>query len=230
MTVDYSSEELDRLVCVGADNTILSEFYSGAKDTIDGVNSDFVAYKRPEPNEYTNLKYIRAKQDGYMDDGELFCVEGAVYKVYNSVDKHLPDVYFIDSKGDKHYWNFEDALLGKCGYFEVVSEDEYNKIQEKLIKSYDNFGDAENTNQWTDKHYDNWYTLTPEDIEAGKVKIDAYMVNRAWRINSWDDTGAAFHVLKTLTRICNSKNSLDRELTALQEQIKCLVKLHKGAL
>ena len=79
---------------------------------------------------------------------------------------------------------------------------------------------------WTDKHYDNYYTLTEEEIEAGKIRLDAYTVNRTWKINSWDDTGAAFHLLKTLPRIANEKNDLERELTALYKQVKCLCKLH----
>lgn len=80
--------------------------------------------------------------------------------------------------------------------------------------------------EWTDKHYNNFYQLTDEDIKTGKIKVDAYFVNRMWKINQWDDTGAAFHVLKTLPRIANNKNTLKRELVALKKQVDILCKLH----
>jgi hypothetical protein len=75
------------------------------------------------------------------------------------------------------------------------------------------------TKVWTDKHYDHYLTvkLTPEDIAAGevKVKIDPYVVNELWGINTADKTGAGFHCLKTLSRMANAKNSLEREWDAL---------------
>ena len=80
--------------------------------------------------------------------------------------------------------------------------------------------------EWTDKHYNNFYQLTEEDIKSGQIKVDAYFVNRMWKINSWDDTGAGFHVLKTLPRIANNKNPLKRELMALKKQVDLLCKMH----
>lgn len=81
--------------------------------------------------------------------------------------------------------------------------------------------------EWTDKHYNNFYQLTEEDIKTGKIKVDAYFVNRMWKINQWDDTGAGFHILKTLPRIANNKNTLKRELVALKKQVDILCKLHR---
>lgn len=80
--------------------------------------------------------------------------------------------------------------------------------------------------EWTDKHYDFNYTLTEDDIEKGVIKIDPYFVNRMWKINSWDDTGAAFHSLKNYARISNGKNPLERDLTSLYKQVKRLCELH----
>ncbi len=68
--------------------------------------------------------------------------------------------------------------------------------------------------------------MNEEDIKAGRIKVDAYFVNRMWKINSWEDTGAGFHILKTLPRIANNKNSLKRELVALKKQVDILCKLH----
>ena len=83
-----------------------------------------------------------------------------------------------------------------------------------------------NSSNWSDEHYNLFYQLTEEDIKAGQIKVDAYFVNRMWKINSWEDTGAGFHILKTLPRIANNKNSLKRELTALKNQVDILCKLH----
>lgn len=80
--------------------------------------------------------------------------------------------------------------------------------------------------EWTDKHYNNFYQLTEEDIKTGQIKVDAYFVNRMWKINQWDDTGAGFHILKTLPRIANNKNTLKRELVALKKQVDILCRLH----
>ncbi len=81
-------------------------------------------------------------------------------------------------------------------------------------------------NDWTASHYDVNYKLTEEDIAKGSVRIDAYFVNRIWKVNSWDDTGAAFHILKTFPRVAKNKNELKRELTAIVNQAKILAKAH----
>lgn len=86
--------------------------------------------------------------------------------------------------------------------------------------------DVEFKSDWSDEHYNHFYQLTEEDIKAGQIKVDAYFVNRMWKINSWEDTGAGFHILKTLPRIANNKNSLKRELVALKKQVDILCKLH----
>ncbi|QGJ84296.1 hypothetical protein [Pseudoalteromonas phage XCL1123] len=86
--------------------------------------------------------------------------------------------------------------------------------------------DVEINADWSDEHYNHFYQLTEEDIKAGQIKVDAYFVNRMWKINSWEDTGAGFHILKTLPRIANNKNSLKRELIALKKQVDILCKLH----
>lgn len=123
-----------------------------------------------------------------------------------------------------HFNESEYSKEGDSELFEDLKE-----ILEEMHKNSEPYAveiKKERENSWTDKHYDNYYTLTEEDIEAGKIRLDAYTVNRAWKINSWDDTGAAFHLLKTLPRIANEKNDLERELTALYKQVKCLCKLH----
>ncbi len=78
--------------------------------------------------------------------------------------------------------------------------------------------------EWTDKHYDNNYTLTQKDIERGFVKIDPYRVSKQWRLGSKDESGVLFHILKTVARF-GEKNSREREVKALYAQIKCLAEI-----
>ena len=99
--------------------------------------------------------------------------------------------------------------------------DKMNSATGKSVDKAEKLGD-----EWTDKHYNNFYQLNEEDIKVGKIKVDAYFVNRMWKINQWDDTGAGFHIVKTLPRIANNKNPLKRELVALKKQVDILCKLH----
>ena len=79
--------------------------------------------------------------------------------------------------------------------------------------------------QWTAKHYDNIYQLTPEDIERGDIKIDPYFVNKLWKLNEKDNTGALFHNLKTIARFTD-KNPIEREIKALYNQTKRMAELY----
>lgn len=72
--------------------------------------------------------------------------------------------------------------------------------------------------QWTDKHYDLNYTLTDKDIEAGKIRVDAYFVAKVWKTGSKDDSGALWHCLKTIARF-GDKNDVEREVKALYAQV-----------
>lgn len=80
--------------------------------------------------------------------------------------------------------------------------------------------------EWTDKHYDNNYSLTQQDIERGFVKVDPYFVSKIWKIGSKDDSGALWHCFKTIARF-GEKNSKEREIRALYAQIKRLADLEK---
>lgn len=100
-----------------------------------------------------------------------------------------------------------------------------DRVETQLTET-SNTSESPNSSDWSDEHYKHFYQLTEEDIKAGQIKVDAYFVNRMWKINSWEDTGAGFHILKTLPRIANNKNSLKRELVALKKQVDILCKLH----
>lgn len=82
---------------------------------------------------------------------------------------------------------------------------------------------------WTDQHYSFQYTLTAQDKEVGTIKVDPYFVSKQWKLGKKDDTGAIFHILKTIARF-GDKNSNEREIKALYAQVVRLAELEGVAL
>ena len=74
-------------------------------------------------------------------------------------------------------------------------------------------------------HYNLYYTLTEKDIEAGKIKVDAYWVAKQWKTGSRDDSGALWHSLKTIARF-GEKNDKAREIKALYNQAIALARIY----
>lgn len=83
--------------------------------------------------------------------------------------------------------------------------------------------------EWTDNHYNFFYSLTEDDILDKKIKIDPYFVAKQWKIGSKDDSGALWHCFKTIARF-GEKNSVEREIKALHAQIVRLAELHNVKL
>lgn len=83
----------------------------------------------------------------------------------------------------------------------------------------------ETTDHYTTDHYNLYYTLTEKDIEAGKIKVDAYWVAKQWKTGSRDDSGALWHSLKTIARF-GEKNDKSREIKALYNQAKALARIY----
>lgn len=75
------------------------------------------------------------------------------------------------------------------------------------------------------EHYNMYYTLTEKDIEAGKIKVDAYWVAKQWKTGSRDDSGALWHSLKTIARF-GEKNDKAREIKALYNQAVALARIY----
>lgn len=90
------------------------------------------------------------------------------------------------------------------------------------------FSKKEEGVQWTDTHYEHYYTLTEDDIKLGKVKLDVYTVADVWKIGSKDDSGALWHTFKIFPRY-GEKNSEEREIKAMYAQVKALAKI-KGVV
>lgn len=158
-----------------------------------------------------------------------------VFGLFGYEFKHSADAVFYSIRSEQCIYAADDGLMfygsknGKrrellANQVEAIGELKRLEIKRDNRDAEDMFVDK--PTEWTDKHYDFNYQLTKEDIEKGHVRVDAYFVNRMWKINQWDDTGAAFHVLKTLPRIANNKNPLKRELVALKKQFDLLCKMH----
>jgi hypothetical protein len=79
--------------------------------------------------------------------------------------------------------------------------------------------------EWTDKHYDHYYYPTEQEIADGKIKLDVYKVSKVWKIGSKDDSGALWHTFKIFPRF-GEKNSIEREIIAMHNQIKALANVH----
>jgi hypothetical protein len=75
-----------------------------------------------------------------------------------------------------------------------------------------------------DSHYNFFYMLSPEEIEAKQIKVDPYFVSKQWRVGERDTSGALFHSLKTIARF-GDKNPKEREIKAIYLQIKRLAEL-----
>lgn len=134
-------------------------------------------------------------------------------------------VYSEDDPEDFGFKYGEDEVMGSCGW---ITDIVYLIEELGLPESNSHHDTLLSKSEWTDKHYDHYYTLTPEDIAAGKIKIDPYFVNTIWGINDADKTGAAFHNLKTLSRMAKNKNTLTREWDAMIGQSTRARQLMKG--
>lgn len=134
---------------------------------------------------------------------EVFCQDGSIYleEVHGEFD---PNYFELVGKYTKHKEEPPEYIPPKV----VVLGDE-------LVPTH---------TDWTDKHYDAIYKLKEKDIERGWIKIDPYRVSKQWRLGSKDESGALFHVLKTLARM-GEKNSVEREVKALLAQIKCFAEI-----
>ncbi|AHK11174.1 hypothetical protein S14_62 [Shewanella sp. phage 1/4] len=154
----------------------------------------------------TRIRYIDASRWGISDKGVLVYYrngEGAITQ-------------WKDAEGGIHNW-YLDA--GEGIGWEFVEEGNITHRDLDMTLTIIPSDAVSEYSNWTDKHYDHYLTvkLTPEEIAAGevKVKVDPYVVNELWGINTADKTGAGFHCLKTLSRMANAKNSLEREWDAL---------------
>lgn len=87
------------------------------------------------------------------------------------------------------------------------------------------FSIIDESKEYSSNHYNFQYELTDIDIQNGFIKIDPYFVNKAWSLNTKDDTGILFHQLKTIARF-GDKNSIEREIKAMYSQVKRMAEMY----
>lgn len=100
-----------------------------------------------------------------------------------------------------------------------------NTGDESEVPDWDDDISVRPKDNYTTDHYNMYYTLTDKDIEAGKIKVDAYWVAKQWKTGSRDDSGALWHSLKTIARF-GEKNDKAREIKALYNQAKALARIY----
>lgn len=83
----------------------------------------------------------------------------------------------------------------------------------------------EDTTIFTDKHYDFTYQITQEDIDRGYIKLDPYFISKQWQLGSKDESGALWHIFKTIARF-GVKNPIEREIKAMEASIKRMKDLY----
>lgn len=143
---------------------------------------------------------------------------------FYKIDKTCKSGYLLTYANDFNIWECSAYKLIDIYVFADYAERQ-TQIQKNTTTKIEFATSIEKTTQWSDVHYNNYYQLTPEDIEAGQIKIDAYFVNKVWKLNSKDDTGVLFHSLKTIARF-GDKNPIEREIKALYNQTKRMAQLH----
>ena len=215
-------------------------FANGMQHIASGFLDDFLlahclTFDDFQLNEISTGDYIKAseldteqKYNDAVEDFELFGYKPNKYhegysvliKEWCGLEIYGGEIYSTDAKHGRKITYPQLMSIGKLKRIMIKSDKSAPKIAPDLTP------DVEIKDDWSDEHYNHFYKLTEEDIKAGQIKVDAYFVNRMWKINSWEDTGAGFHILKTLPRIANNKNSLKRELVALKKQVDILCKLH----
>lgn len=115
------------------------------------------------------------------------------------------------------YKNDLNSVLDDMRKLECLLSDNANENKNVLNNN--------NNKDWNNKHYDNFYNLTKQDIEKGKIKIDPYFVGKQWSIGANDNSGILAHQLKTIARF-GVKNSVEREIKAIYNQAKRMMELY----
>jgi hypothetical protein len=122
------------------------------------------------------------------------------------------------NQGGGDNWQFGEDVKPQIGYGGDLD------VMHTIIPS-----DVSKNSEWSAKHYDHYYHLTPEDISEGKIRLDAYTVSKVWKIGSKDDSGALWHTFKLFPR-WGEKNTVEREIKALYAQTKALAKIYNVEL
>ena len=147
--------------------------------------------------------------------GDYFGEPGVKVKPYQCVLETSKGCGSIGDQGVIGYESFGTAPMILLN----TLEDDYE------VPNWDDDISIRPKDSYTTDHYNMYYTLTENDIEAGKIKVDAYWVAKQWKTGSRDDSGALWHSLKTIARF-GEKNDKAREIKALYNQAKALARIY----
>lgn len=114
-------------------------------------------------------------------------------------------------------WNdsFTEDMWLECGVeYENLKYHWIDKWLEDIEEEVEEAIEEAVEEEYTTKHYDFYYKLSDKEVENKEIKLDPYKINKVWGLNSKDDTGGLFHILKNISRF-GDKNSKQRELKAI---------------
>lgn len=151
--------------------------------------------------------------------GSYFGDPGVEVKPYQCV---LETAKGCGSIGDQGVVGYESFGNNPMVLLNTLEESE---LPEEEVPDWDDDISTNSKDTYTADHYDLYYTLTENDIEAGKIKVDAYWVAKQWKTGSRDDSGALWHSLKTIARF-GEKNDKAREIKALYNQALALARIY----
>lgn len=198
---------------------------SGWNDGKDALSSDppHVTVDGEDKYAWVLAKDLKILSRAWQKNTGKQPVDNDVYVEVEGVHGHLltvaaceVDWYLFGGESDVHRWRIADSVSSTESQPEDSVPPSHVAVGEELVATT-----TLPVQEWTDKHYENNYTLTQKDIERGYVKIDPYFVSKVWKIGSRDDSGALWHCFKTIARF-GEKNSREREIKALYAQIKRL--------
>jgi len=147
--------------------------------------------------------------------GDYYGEPGVKVKPYQCVLETINGCGSIGDQGVAGYESFGNNPMVLLN----TLEDDYK------VPDWDDDISIRPKDSYTTDHYNMYYTLTENDIEAGKIKVDAYWVAKQWKTGSRDDSGALWHSLKTIARF-GEKNDKAREIKALYNQAKALARIY----
>ena len=183
-------------------------------------------FERNYSLEVGDVVLIKAGGWGFVDEdenkyvevegfGDYFGEPGVKVKPYQCVLETSKGCGSIGDQGVIGYESFGTAPMILLN----TLEDDYE------VPNWDDDISIRPKDSYTTDHYNMYYTLTENDIEAGKIKVDAYWVAKQWKTGSRDDSGALWHSLKTIARF-GEKNDKAREIKALYNQAKALARIY----
>jgi hypothetical protein len=174
-----------------------------------------------------------------LSEGDVVLVQNWGYGfVEQDIGKYVEVVSFQPNhylgQGAVTFKAYDSVLETTLGGGAYAGMESFGKVPMILLNINDEFEAPAPTEELVEilkedsyclEHYNLYYTLTEKDIEAGKIKVDAYWVAKQWKTGSRDDSGALWHSLKTIARF-GEKNSKEREIKALYNQALALARIY----